>query len=141
MQPIELVQLTQIDDDIILQAAYKFCQGLAKSKADDFAWPKILMGAHNIIEFRNGIDILSAEERLIPQDFIKHGYVPQTLLWARNCKTKVFIGIANVRLVLTPQMLRQGGHVGIGIEGRRGGEGYAADVLTQVLIYCANHKL
>lgn len=127
-------------DGEALATQFAFCKALTEPTTNGFEWPTVLMSAADLEEFREGLRQLAAKEEYDLDDLRERGFVPQQYWWIKD-EQGVPIGVAKIRYVLTPVMLRHGGHVGFGLaEGSRG-QGYGTAGLALVIEECRRNGL
>ncbi len=112
-----------------------FLKTLDSYDENGFGWPKQLMDARNYEEIRNLLAQLEEAENFNIKRFQEKGYVPQEVFWAQNESGQI-IGMVKLRSILTPKMLREGGHVGMGLTRSARGKGYGTAILGEALKIC-----
>ena len=123
-----------------LQAQFDFCKMLTEPSTNGFGWPVPLMEAQDLKEFRLRLGAFAAKENYNLEALREHGYVPQQYWWVKNEQNAV-IGLAKLRYILTPAMLRRGGHIGYGLAEAYRGQGYGTAALALLLGECRKHGL
>jgi predicted acetyltransferase len=91
--------------------------------------------AHERNMFQSAVDDLDGHiRRLMDQSLgrgLDAGMVPQTTFWLLD--GGVVVGTSRLRHELTPQMLRESGHIGYGIRPSRRGMGYGNEICRLTL--------
>ncbi len=139
MSRVTLEQIRSWSDIATVWEMWEFCKRLPEYETNGFVWPKTLMDARDI----NGLkDALDALERRESYDLgaLKEGRVPQEIWWARDENGKL-IGVAHLRFLLTPGLLRLGGHIGLGLIAEARHKGYGTELLPMLLEKCQEHEL
>lgn len=139
----KLVTLRKIPLTVSIAEVLKLQQFLATIDhytENGFEWPTRLINAQNLEALREQLAILETKERPLPEE-LAHGYVPQEILWIHNRDGEI-VGLVKVRTMLTPKLLREGGHIGYGIAPQHRGKGYAIAALQEAVQYCQKqHEL
>ncbi len=121
-------------------SAHQFCRSVGEYNTNGFEWPRTLLDAYNLEGFRAALPAVEAKAQFDPEGFSK-GYVPQTLLWGYDQDSDAIFGLAKVRTILTPALLRHGGHIGLALGQDYRGKGYGTEFFREVLNYCARQGM
>lgn len=136
------VELVKIGADASIgdaMKAYEFCRNLFEYSTNGFCWPVGLINAPNVGEFQKRLEELNDKEEL-NLERLQQGCVPQETWWVQN-ENNAIIGIVKLRYLLTPEMLRKGGHVAYGLSPENRGKGYGTATLKAALEKCREHGL
>lgn len=115
----------------------QFLDSISRYTENGFEWPKAMMDARNLDMLREQLEILEAKKRPLPEELARN-YVPQEVFWIHNDSDDI-IGMLKIRALLTPALLREGGHIGCGIVPQYRGKGYATEALQEAVRYCIKH--
>ena len=80
-----------------------------------------------------GPELFSRYENYSKGINLKDGYVPSTTYWMVDTDQGQFIGEGNIRHILTPSLLRYGGHIGYAIRASLWNKGYGTAQLGLLL--------
>lgn len=139
MSRVTLEQIMSWSDITKVWEMWEFCKKLPEYETNGFVWPKTLMDARDINNLKDALDALERQESY-DLDALKEGRVPQEIWWARN-ESGELIGVAKLRFVLTPGLLRLGGHIGLGLIAETRHKGYGTELLPMLLEKCREHGL
>lgn len=109
---------------------YDFCRKLTEIETNGFGWPIALMAATSINEFLHMLAERKKQECFNLQN-LRRGFVPQELWWILD--DSGIIGLSKLRWILTPSLLRLGGHIGIGLIPEARGKGCGTSALELVM--------
>lgn len=123
-----------------LRLEFEFCSSITASVENGFYWPHQLIKSKNLDDFRENLKKLCAKSQKAGYEYGKIVRVPQDYWWVLN-EEKRIIGIAKTRYILTPELLRAGGHVGYALKEEYRGQGYGTELLRVLKRECKEHNL
>lgn len=139
MSRVTVEQIRSTSELARVMELWDFCRSIPEYETNGFVWPKTLMDARYINELKDALDALEHQEGY-DLGALKEGRVPQEIWWARDENHKL-IGMAKLRFVLTPGLLRLGGHIGLGLIAEARHKGYGTELLPMLLEKCREHGL
>lgn len=140
MSKCTIRKFTMPMDEAELERQMAFFGKLTELDTNGFGWPQSLATAKTADGYRTAMKRILAKEDYDLDDLRERGYVPQQYWWILN-ENGEYIGIAKLRYVLTPEMLRRGGHIGYGLAEEYRGKGYGTAGLKLLLEECKRNGL
>lgn len=139
MSRVTVEQIKSTSELAKVMELWDFCKHIPEYETNGFVWPKKLMDAALLNSLKDALDEIHEQESYNPEA-LKEGRVPQEVWWVRDENGKL-IGMAKLRFVLTPALLRHGGHIGLGLIEKARDQGYGKELLPMLIDKCHEHGL
>ena len=124
---IELIRLTTEYREQLFEMLTEWKNDIIENHTNMSPWKIWANDFHDLECYIESLDTGKKEE---------NGWVPDTTLFCLDKDRNIFVGAVNIRHYLNDELLKTGGHIGVGIRPSERRKGYATAMIALALEEC-----